>query len=435
MYYIKKVPLGTYSLKATYIGYISATIDSVTVDTSNTIIPSTMLRKSPSIYPETTIVISCRNYPIDRIDSGTNDTAFDVSIPPKPIKTVNELWEEVKKTVDESKRKILLRGGDTSEVAYILYFPFPYNPVAGLGEQVPGDTGTITGFVTDSATGKPIFGASVIVLGKPMGAKTDITGMYHIKRVPLGTYSLKATYIGYQSATIDTVTVASDSIVSINIALLKSQSDSGKLIILRGKAGREFIYGPDYEFKKPLSLPIQPKHVTTVDELLTQITGAVPNAPGQVFVRGNKAGEVAYIIIDSPYAGFPYPLGGFGEQVDAGKSLEATPANLGPTGTITGTITDSANGTPIVGAHVCVLDAALGGKTDSLGLYVIPNVPIGTYRLIVGTPDYAVFDMPSVTVVKDSTITVSKKLLKRMIDNNTLFKIKTIPDSADTSFR
>lgn len=408
------------------------------------------------------------------------------------------------------------------------------------------ETGVIAGFVTDSATGKPIYGASAILVGKAVGAKTDVTGAFSIQRVSPGTYILKIAYIGYVPVIIDSITVVSDMTVTINRALHKSQIDTG--VILREVNTKDKFRSVTYN--ESLAGPIMPKKVTTIDELLTQVTGVVPNSDGQVLICGGKADEVAYIFT-SDSGHIHYPLSAFGEQVDAGKALAATPANLGPTGTITGfvtdsatggpifgasvivvgkaigdkadstgtffirdippgiyslriscidylstdvtsiavkadstitigtklqkgitdysgirkhpgvqdiidrfgqeapasksleasqikgptgtitgIITDSADGTPIVGAHVCVLEAALGGKTDSSGLYVISNVPIGTYCLIVGTPDYLVFDMPAVTVVADSTITVSQKLPKRVTDTNSRSKIKTPPDSA-----
>ena len=57
--------------------------------------------------------------------------------------------------------------------------------------------GTIKGYVKDAVTGKPLPGANILIKGTSMGAASDLEGRYFIARVPPGTYSLIARYIGY----------------------------------------------------------------------------------------------------------------------------------------------------------------------------------------------------------------------------------------------
>ena len=58
-------------------------------------------------------------------------------------------------------------------------------------------TGTIQGTVTDRATGRPINGAEVSVLGTSQSAATDVTGRYVIRGVAAGTHPVRAVAIGY----------------------------------------------------------------------------------------------------------------------------------------------------------------------------------------------------------------------------------------------
>jgi hypothetical protein len=62
--------------------------------------------------------------------------------------------------------------------------------------------GKIRGKVTDAGTGEPLVGANVVVVGTSMGAATNIAGEFVILNVPAGTYSLRTSYVGYQSITI-----------------------------------------------------------------------------------------------------------------------------------------------------------------------------------------------------------------------------------------
>lgn len=58
-------------------------------------------------------------------------------------------------------------------------------------------TGTLEGRVVDEANGEPLIGARVFVVETEQGALSDDDGRYVIRNLPLGTYTLKATYLGY----------------------------------------------------------------------------------------------------------------------------------------------------------------------------------------------------------------------------------------------
>jgi TonB-dependent receptor len=66
-------------------------------------------------------------------------------------------------------------------------------------QQLWGADNRIEGKVTDVATGEPLFGANIILDGTSMGAATDFEGEYLIANVPAGSYTLRASYIGYES--------------------------------------------------------------------------------------------------------------------------------------------------------------------------------------------------------------------------------------------
>ena len=59
--------------------------------------------------------------------------------------------------------------------------------------------GSISGTVSD-ADGNPLAGANVSVEGTSMGAATITSGAYSISGVPAGSYTVTASYIGYESS-------------------------------------------------------------------------------------------------------------------------------------------------------------------------------------------------------------------------------------------
>lgn len=62
-----------------------------------------------------------------------------------------------------------------------------------------GQSATISGRVTDAATGDPLPGANVYLAGTAIGASSDLKGNYQIMRVPPGSFTLTVTFIGYKS--------------------------------------------------------------------------------------------------------------------------------------------------------------------------------------------------------------------------------------------
>ncbi|MGE5314964.1 MAG: TonB-dependent receptor [Acidobacteriota bacterium] len=79
--------------------------------------------------------------------------------------------------------------------------------------------GKIRGKVVDSQTGEPLVGAAVIVVGTPFGATTDVNGEYQILKLEVGTYSLKSSYIGYQTITLSNIRVNADLTSEANFKL------------------------------------------------------------------------------------------------------------------------------------------------------------------------------------------------------------------------
>jgi len=68
-------------------------------------------------------------------------------------------------------------------------------PFTGLAQP----SGSITGTITDAETGEALPGANVLVVELSRGAATDIDGNYSITGIPSGSYTVRISYIGFQS--------------------------------------------------------------------------------------------------------------------------------------------------------------------------------------------------------------------------------------------
>ncbi len=79
--------------------------------------------------------------------------------------------------------------------------------------------GSIKGKVTDKATKEALIGANVVVQSKQIGAASDINGFYIIKNIPAGTYTIKASYVGYEPVEQKDVVVKNFQVVEVNFEL------------------------------------------------------------------------------------------------------------------------------------------------------------------------------------------------------------------------
>ena len=95
--------------------------------------------------------------------------------------------------------------------------------------------GKITGTVTDVKTNEPLVGVSVSVMGTTMGAKTDIGGKYIIINVPVGTYTLVFSSVGYGKVDVENVHVSVDLATFQDQSLSSEVTDLGKTVTVRAK--------------------------------------------------------------------------------------------------------------------------------------------------------------------------------------------------------
>ena len=74
--------------------------------------------------------------------------------------------------------------------------------------------GAIRGTVVDSASRRPVDGVQVVLAGTTLGALTSSGGTYVIRNVPVGTYSVRATRLGFGPAQRSVTVAALDTSVA-----------------------------------------------------------------------------------------------------------------------------------------------------------------------------------------------------------------------------
>lgn len=92
-------------------------------------------------------------------------------------------------------------------------------------------TGKIAGVVMDAGSGEALAGVNVIVDGTTMGASTDRDGRYFILNVPPGTYTLRASFIGYKVVRKNNVKVSVGLTSEVNFNLESTVVEGEEVVV------------------------------------------------------------------------------------------------------------------------------------------------------------------------------------------------------------
>jgi len=175
----------------------------------------------------------------------------------------------------------------------------PFLIIANTVIQAAGN-GTIEGIVTDK-TGRPIIGASVMVVGTNRGAITDYDGKFKITRMEPGIYTLQITHLEFEKVELSNIVVKEDSSTELTTKLEVKTTDIDKTISVTGRQDQLKVY----ETANQTTITreeLENAPVTSVDDLLKQSAGVVTNSQGEVFIRGGRAEDVSYIVNGVPDA-------------------------------------------------------------------------------------------------------------------------------------
>ena len=93
---------------------------------------------------------------------------------------------------------------------------------------------SISGFVTDSTSGEELIGANVYLLGEVIGISSNTRGYYVLHPIPPGDYTLRVSYIGYQTASFE-VSFAEDEKRFLNISLIP-EAVAGEEVVVSAEA-------------------------------------------------------------------------------------------------------------------------------------------------------------------------------------------------------
>jgi TonB-linked SusC/RagA family outer membrane protein len=153
-------------------------------------------------------------------------------------------------------------------------------------------TGSVTGRVMDSASGKGINGATVTIKGTHLSVVTNERGVFVLRDVPIGKQVLEVKLFGYMPVS-RVVTVVDDGQVTVQIVLTPTTTVLSGVVTTATGTQRKIEVGNDITTLNVDSLQ-QVAPITSVTDLLaTRVPGltvlkssGVPGAPSRLRLRG-----------------------------------------------------------------------------------------------------------------------------------------------------
>ncbi len=186
-----------------------------------------------------------------------------------------------------------------------------------------GTSGKIVGTILDN-NGAPLAGVNVYLEGSEIGASTNADGYYAILNIPPGLYTMKVTYIGFTTVTVENIFVSIDLTTYQDLILQPEVLSTGEDIVV--VAERPLLNQDEFSSK----------HIVSSEEMEIQpienVIGIAQNQAGVVGnnFRGGRSDEVLVVIdgipVRDPSAAYVGDLGGFslGVPKDAVKEMEVS---------------------------------------------------------------------------------------------------------------
>ncbi|MBF8295848.1 MAG: TonB-dependent receptor plug, partial [Bacteroidetes bacterium] len=110
---------------------------------------------------------------------------------------------------------------------FVALFLFAAAPLSA--QQYKGD---VVGSVVDGKTTEPLPSANIQIVELPgFGATTDTSGHFSIKGLPVGTYSIKASMIGYEGSILTNVVVSTGRSTKVVIKLSEQAVELGGVTV------------------------------------------------------------------------------------------------------------------------------------------------------------------------------------------------------------
>ncbi len=112
---------------------------------------------------------------------------------------------------------------------YILLITFTFAILHS--ETYSQQKGNIFGKITDKSNDEELIGANVLIVGTTLGASTDIDGKFNIGGLADGNYTIKVSYISYNSVTVENILVKAGNSTKVDVSLVSTTTELEEVLV------------------------------------------------------------------------------------------------------------------------------------------------------------------------------------------------------------
>ena len=174
----------------------------------------------------------------------------------------------------------------------LIFFLLPFL----LHSQVDGK---LNGFIFDSKSQLPLFGANIIIEGTDKGAISNEDGFFEISNIKPESYNLSISYLGYQSKKIFNVIIKSKGNQTLEIYLLESTQELEEIVLFESpfKKSKETPLSVNTFSRVEIeSYPGADNDVTKVVQSMPGLSPSVGGFRNDIIIRGGAPNETVYYL-------------------------------------------------------------------------------------------------------------------------------------------
>ena len=162
----------------------------------------------------------------------------------------------------------------------------------------PSSIGSISGTIVDSDTHQPLPGANIILIDTDLGVSTDINGKFLLNNIPVGSYSVSASMIGYESQSRANINIYSNRQTPINFYLSSVILEADVIKVTAGffeKAKDGIVSTQTIGIEEIRSDPIGSYDIQMMVHSLPSVVTAT-DQNNEIIVRGGGPGENLFVV-------------------------------------------------------------------------------------------------------------------------------------------
>lgn len=100
---------------------------------------------------------------------------------------------------------------------------------------------SISGTIIDDSNGRTLIGVNIVIKELNLKTSSDSEGKFAFKKVPVGSYEISFTSLGYQPKLISEVIVAANENTNLNVTLVEKRNDLAEIVITKTRAKVESV--------------------------------------------------------------------------------------------------------------------------------------------------------------------------------------------------